>query len=387
LAAPGDTTAAVIGAGFAGAAHVEALRRIPRVHVVAIAASSVEGAAAAATRLGIERSSGDYRELLDDPAIDVIHTCVPNDLHVDVNLAALDAGKHVLSEKPLGLDADESGRLVAAAARAPGVTGVCFNYRHYPIVAEVRERLSHGPAPHLVQGTYLQDWLLADTDWNWRIEPERAGVARALGDIGSHWIDLIQHVTGRRVVRVCGRTGRLHETRRRPAARTLTFESGAGSAEPVQVRTEDHATVLLELDGGCHGVLTVSQVSPGMRNRLSFHVDTADAAYLWNQERPNRLWIGRRDRPSEEVVRDPLLLSAPAARLTHYPAGHQEGWPDALRNLIEDFYSSIRDPARGGTVATFADAHAVTVAIEAIVRSAEEGRWVDVPAVGEEAAS
>ena len=369
----------MIGAGFAGAAHVEALRRVPGVRVVALAASSARSSAAAAARLGIERCTGDYRELLDDPDIDVIHTCVPNDLHVDVNLAALEAGKHVLSEKPLGLDAEETGGLVAAAAGAPGVTGVCFNYRHYPIVAEVRERLRHGPSPHLVQGTYLQDWLLADTDWNWRLEPERAGAARALGDIGSHWIDLIQHLTGRHIVRVCGRTGRLHETRRPPAERTRTFERGEGSAEPVQVRSEDYATVLIELEGGCQGVLTVSQVSPGMRNRLSFHIDTADAGYLWNQERPNRLWIGRRDRPSEELVRDPALLSPPAARLAHYPAGHQEGWPDALRNLIEDFYSSVRDPARRGAVATFADGHAVTLAIDAILRSAQDGSWVDVP--------
>jgi predicted dehydrogenase len=386
LGGAGDTTAAVIGAGFAGAAHVEALRRVPGVRVAAIAASSPDGAAAAAGRLGIERSTGDYRELVADPGIEVIHNCTPNDLHLDVNMAALEAGKHVLSEKPLGLDADETGRLVAAAAEAPGTTGVCFNYRHYPMVAEVRERLGRGPAPHLVQGTYLQDWLLGQDDWNWRLEPERAGAARALGDIGSHWIDLIQYVTRRRIARVHGRTGRLHETRRRPSERTLTFERGGGGSKPVEVRTEDYATVLLELDGGCPGVLTVSQVSPGMRNRLSFHVDTADAAYLWNQERPNRLWIGRRDGPSEEVVRDPAALSPPAARLAHYPAGHQEGWPDALRNLVDDFYARVRDPGRSSDVATFADAHAVTVAVEAILQSAGEGGWVDVPGAGREAA-
>ena len=172
----------MIGAGFAGAAHVEALRRIPGVHVAAIAASSTDSATAAAARLGIGRATGDYRELVADPRIDVIHNCTPNDLHLEVNLAALEAGKHVLSEKPLGLDGNETGRLVAAAADAPGTTGVCFNYRHYPMVAEVRERLGQGPAPHLVQGTYLQDWLLAQDDWNWRLEPERAGAARALGE-------------------------------------------------------------------------------------------------------------------------------------------------------------------------------------------------------------
>ncbi|HKV69442.1 MAG TPA: Gfo/Idh/MocA family oxidoreductase, partial [Gaiellales bacterium] len=178
MAGAGDTTAAVIGAGFAGAAHIEALRRVG-VHVAAIAASSAERAASAGARLGVERTTGDYRELVADPAIGVIHNCTPNDLHLDVNLAALEAGKHVLSEKPLGLDAGETARLVSAAAEAPGTTGVCFNYRHYPIVAEVRERLGRGAAPHLVQGTYLQDWLLGEDDWNWRLEPERAGAARA----------------------------------------------------------------------------------------------------------------------------------------------------------------------------------------------------------------
>jgi predicted dehydrogenase len=253
------------------------------------------------------------------------------------------------------------------------------------MVAELRERLGRGQAPHLVQGTYLQDWLLAEDDWNWRLEPERAGAARALGDIGSHWIDLIQHVTGRRVARVLGRTGRLHETRLRPSERTVTFERGEGASQPAAVHTEDFATVLLELEGGPQGVLTVSQVSPGMRNRLSLHIDTADAGYVWNQERPNRLWIGRRDRPSEEVVRDPAALSPPAARLAHYPAGHQEGWPDALRNLVDDFYARVRDPGHPCDVATFADAHAVTAVVEAILRSAAEDGWVDVPA-GREAA-
>lgn len=374
-----DTTAAVVGTGFAGAAHIEALRRIPSVRVAAIAASSGERAAAVAGDLGVDRWTGDYRELLDDPSIDVIHNCTPNDLHLEVNLAAIAAGKHVLSEKPLAMDSGETARLVAAASGAPVRSGVCFNYRHFPLVEETRERIAaSGDGPHLIQGTYLQDWLLKATDWNWRIDPARSGAGRALGDIGSHWIDLIQHVTGRRIVRVCGRTGRLHDVRQRPTAQTSTFERGGGDSEPVTVDTEDFATVLLEFEGGCSGVLTVSQVSPGMRNRLVFDIDLPDASYVWDQERPNRLWIGHRDQPNEELVRDPELMAPSAALLSHYPAGHQEGWPDALKNLIIDFHAGVRDPQHRLTVASFADAHRVTETVEAILESSRTGGWVNV---------
>ena len=373
------TTAAVIGTGFSGAAHIEALRRIPGVEVVAIAGSSAERAAASARDLGVGRSAGDFRELLEDPSIDVIHNCTPNDLHLEVNLAALAAGKHVLAEKPLGMDSAETARLAAAADTAETVTGVCFNYRHYPLVAETRARIAaSGAAPHLIQGTYLQDWLLDAGDWNWRLDPARGGSARALGDIGSHWIDLIQHVTGLRIARVCGATGRLHDVRERPEAQTSTFERSAGESQSVDVQTEDFATVLLQFEGGCSGVLTVSQVSPGMRNRLMFDIDLPDVSYVWNQEEPNRLWIGRRDRPNEELVRDATLLSPGAAALSHYPAGHQEGWPDALKNLIADFYAGVRDRSHPLTVASFGDAHRVTLVVEAILASADTGRWVDL---------
>ncbi len=257
---------------------------------------------------------------------------------------------------------------------------MCFNYRHYPLVEEARRRIAAtGVAPHLVQGTYLQDWLLEDTDWNWRLDPARSGPTRAIGDIGSHWVDLIQHVTGRPIERVCGRIGRLHDVRRRPAAAaTSTFERTGGESEPVRVDSEDFATVLLEFAGGGSGVLTVSQVSPGMRNRLVFDIDLPDASYVWNQEAAEPAWIGHRDRPNEELVRDATLLSPPAAAMSHYPAGHQEGWPDALKNLMIDFYAGVRDRSHQSGVATFADAHRVTLVVEAIVESSHSGGWVDV---------
>jgi predicted dehydrogenase len=371
----------MIGTGFAASSHADALRRVPCVEIAAIAGRTPQRAAQAAATLGIERPVDDWRRLLDDPSIDAVHDCTPNHLHAEINTAALDAGKHLLSEKPLGMDAAETAELARRAAASGVVTGVCFNYRHFPLVQEARVQMAGaaGP-PHLVRGGYLQDWLLDDTDWNWRLDSSQAGSTRAVGDIGSHWIDLIQHVTGRRLRRVYARLGRLHEVRRRPAAVEQTFGRAADAdGEGVQVDTEDFATAMFELDGGCPGVFTVSQVTPGMRNRLSFEIDTRAACLSWDQERPNRLWIGRRDGPNRELVRDPALLSEPAAGLVHYPAGHQEGWPDALRNLMDDFYGAIREGRDApATVASFADAHRVMQTVDAIAESGRTGGWVEV---------
>jgi predicted dehydrogenase len=355
------------------------------VEVIAMAGRTPERAGTVARELAIPLAVGDARELLGDDGIDVIHVCTPNDLHAEMSAAALDAGKHVLSEKPLAMDSSETADLARRAASSDGISGVCFNYRHYPLVAEARQMLASGAegAPHLIRGGYLQDWLLEDTDWNWRLDSSRAGASRAMADIGSHWIDLIQHVTGRRVTRVFARLGRLHDVRRRPAGESGTFSrSTGGDAEPVEVDTEDFATVLLDLEGDCPAVLNVSQVSPGMRNRLTFEIDTPRASLQWNQEHPNRLWIGRRDRPNEELVRDPSLLSPDAARLAHYPAGHEEGWPDGLKNLMIDFYAAVRERRPPSTVASFAEADQVLRVVEAVVESGRRDGWVEVAPAG-----
>jgi predicted dehydrogenase len=372
---------AVVGAGFAGAAHVEALRRVPGVEVKVVVASSEETAAAAARRLGVAGACGDYRVVLDDANIDVIDNCTPNYLHAEITEAALAAGKHVLVEKPLAMDSSQTGRLVELAARSQVVTGVCFNYRHFPLASQARAMLAVRQ-PHMIRGGYLQDWLLYPDDWNWRLLTQFSGESRAVGDIGSHWIDLVQHITGRRMIRVCARLGRLHDVRRRPAGAVVTFQRGGEEGEDLAVMTDDFAMVMFELDGGCPGVFTVSQVSPGMRNRLTFEIDTADASIAWNQEDPNRLWIGHRDRPNEELLRDPALLDPSAAALTHYPAGHQEGWPDALANLMAEFTEQVIEHARGeprsGSMASFHDADRVMRTVEAILQADRSGGWVDV---------
>ncbi|MBD0329576.1 MAG: Gfo/Idh/MocA family oxidoreductase [Thermoleophilia bacterium] len=376
----------IVGTGFAAAAHVDALRRLPEARLVAVAASSDAKAERFAARTGAERGYGDWRALLEDDAVEVVHDCTPNHLHAPLNAAALDAGKHLLSEKPLGVDSGETAALASQAAAAGLVAGVCFNYRHYPLVRQLKGMLGAGGEgrAHAVRGAYLQDWLLEETDWNWRLEPERAGASRAVGDIGSHWLDLVEHVTGDRVVAVCAELGRLHERRVRPAETTETFAHATGEGDPVEIRTEDFAHVLLRFRSGCRGLLAISQVTAGRKNRLLLEVDTPRAAFAWDQEEPNTLWIGRRDGANAALPRDPALLRDDAAPLAHYPGGHQEGWPDALRNLVAEFYAAVvahrewrpYEPS----FATFADAHRTMRLVEAVVESDRRSGWVEVAA-------
>jgi predicted dehydrogenase len=375
--------AAIVGAGFAASSHVDALSRLRDVELTGLLGSSPERGREGVARLGVGRAYETLDELLDD-GVDVVHVCTPNVAHAAVTFAALERGVHVVSEKPLGFDAGEAVSLADAAERAGVVAAVCFNYRFFPLVRQLRWAIAagdEGPV-HLVHGTYLQDWLLHEDDWNWRLTSSVAGSSRAVADIGSHWFDLVQHVTGDRVVAVAAQLGRLHERRRRPSEVGQTFATGAGDGELVDVDTEDMATVLFRLGSGASGACTISQVSSGRKNRLVLEVSTAAATFAWSQEEPNELWIGRRDRADERLVRDPSLLGPAAAPLAHFPGGHQEGWPDALRNLMLDVYAAVRAHGAGerreGSFATFPEAAQVQRLVEAIVLSDGKGAWVDV---------
>ena len=383
MAEAGDVAygAAIVGTGFAGTAHLDALRRLPNVRIVGVLGSTPDRTAGSAARLGVPRAFGSLDELLADPGVAVVHNCTPNDLHAEVASAALDAGKHLVSEKPLGIDAEEAASLADRARGSTSVTAVCFNYRHFPLIQELRSLLASGAdgAIHLIHGGYLQDWLLQQDDWNWRLDSTRAGAARAVGDIGSHWIDLVQHVTGTRVAAVCAQLGRLFDERLRPTSIARTFEKGAGESERIPVDTEDMATVLLRFSGGAIGSCTISQVSAGRRNHLTLELDAAEASFAWDQEEPNTLWIGRRDGANRQVLRDPSLMSAAAAPLAHFPAGHQEGWPDSFRNLMIDAYAAVDANERGEpytpTFATFDEAWQVARVVEAILQSDRRGTW------------
>ena len=379
---------AVVGSGFMGAAHIDALRRVPGVQVVAIAALDLPRAQELASQFGIPTVVSDWRALLDRKDVHAVHNCTPNNLHFEVNKALIQAGKHVLSEKPLTMTSAESGELVRLAREAGLVTAINFNYRGYPLVQQARAMVAKGDLGDLfvVHGHYLQDWLAYDTDYNWRLESKVSGASRAIADIGSHWFDLVQFVTGRKIVAVYAHLFRVHETRKKPKQAVETYkgkEQGAPQEyDEARIDTEDGGFVLLELEGGLRGSLTVSQVSVGRKNRQWIEVDGSKSAVSWDQENPNHLWIGHRDRANEVLMKDPALLDASARGYAHYPGGHPEGYPDGPRNLFGALYRYIgagkkpgRDPA---DFPTFEDGDAEVRIVEAVLRSHEGQQWVKV---------
>jgi predicted dehydrogenase len=381
---------AVIGSGFMGAAHVDALRRVPGVRVAAIASTDRRRAQELADQFDIPHVFNDWRTLLDRPDVHAVHNCTPNNLHYDVNRSLIEAGKHVLSEKPLTMTSAESADLVRLARARGVVTAINFNYRGYPLVQQAHGMVRRGDlgALFLVHGHYLQDWLLHDTDYTWRLESGVSGASRAVADIGSHWCDLVQFVTGRKITRVFAHLFRAHETRKKPRHAVETYkgkEHGPPQEyEEVPIDTEDGAFVLTELEGGLRGSLTVSQVSAGRKNRQWIEIDGSRSAIAWNQEEPNQLWVGHRDRANEVLDKDPALLDENARSYAHYPGGHPEGYPEGPRNLFRNFYRYIRDGGRPGhdpaDFPTFEDGHAEVVIVEAVLRSHQRRAWVDVDA-------
>ncbi|MFC5529429.1 Gfo/Idh/MocA family protein [Cohnella yongneupensis] len=375
----------IIGTGFSGSFHAEALRRVPGVQIVAVCGSSLEKALAFAEQFGIPKAYGTPEELIADPEVQAIHNCTPNDMHYRVNSQVLHAGKHLLSEKPLTKNSQESAKLLELSRQSAGVSGVCFNYRHFPLVRQSKEYIEKGDfgQANLVYGGYTQDWLLYDTDYSWRLDTEKNGLSRAIADIGSHWCDTVQHILGQRIVELCADLKTVHPIRQKTKGSVTTF-SGAAAAvtEPMEVKTEDYGSVLVHFENGTQGVFTVSQVSAGRKNRLTFEIAAESAALAWDQEKPNSLWIGRRDEANRQLMRDPGLLSSPAAALAHYPGGHQEGWPDGMKNLLIDFYKAVRNKEAGEPVspsfASMEDSHHIMKIIDAILKSHAERRWVKV---------
>jgi predicted dehydrogenase len=375
--------AAVIGTGFVGAQHVDALRRIG-VDVRVVAASTDERGAAAARALGVAAGTGDWASAATDVSVDVVHVCVPNDLHRPVVLAALDAGKHVICEKPLGTSLSAGIEMLRAAERADRTTVLCHNYRFYPMVAELRLRVGSGALGklHAVRGHYLQDWLLRPDTSNWRVDPARGGPSRALADIGSHLIDLAEVTSGRRLLRVLATIGTLYARRPDYRHRPTFTAATTGDGESVDISTEDQAALLLEFEGGLGGSAAISQVAAGHGNDLEVSLDGAEASATWRQERPDQLWIGEPG-VARLVARSPSDLGRGAQGLARLPAGHNEGWADALRNLIAAAYAEMRgerDVAerKAAPLPTFADGVRHLAFVEAAMRSAAEERWVAI---------
>ncbi len=378
------TGTAVVGTGFIGPVHVEALRRLGR-EVVGVLGSTPERSRQAARQLGLATAYERYEDVLADPAVNVIHLTSPNRLHYQQCKAALATGKHVVCEKPLAMNAQETAELLDLAARAPVVTAVNYNVRYYPLNLEARQRIADGQlgAVHHVTGAYVQDWLLYETDFNWRVLAEEGGALRAVADIGTHWLDLVTAVTGLRVTQVCADLRTVLPTRQRPRGSVETFQSkfgGGGATEPVAITTEDYASVLLRFDTDATGCFTVSQVTAGRKNCCRYEIAGARASFAWDSERPNELWIGYRDRANELLLRDPALLHGSVRHFTNYPGGHNEGFPDTFKQLYRAVYDYIDagDMTAPRDFPTFEDGHREVELCDAILQSYQEKRWVDV---------
>lgn len=379
--------AAIVGAGFIGPHHIDAVQRGGYADVAVLVDRDPDRGPVTARSLGVPRAVTDIDAVLGDPSVDVIHICTPNHTHVDLARAAMEAGKHVVVEKPVATDRAGAAALLEVAQRTRRHAAVALTYRGYPMVRRARELVNSGRLGRLrlVHGGYLQDWLSDASDYNWRLDSAAGGVSRAFADIGTHWFDTVEFVAGARVTSVMADLATLVPVRHRPLRSAAAFSAGSGATEAVRIDTEDAATVLMRFDDGARGAVIVSQVSPGHKNDLTVHLSGSERSLGWAQEEPERLWLGARDE-STLLTRAPSVDGCPVG-VPALPAGHPEGWAEALRDVLRPFYAAIAagDPPPDGADApypTLADGARGVALIEAVVESSRGGRWVDIEPIG-----
>jgi predicted dehydrogenase len=372
---------AVIGSGFMGKVHTEAVRRLGHVEVVAVAASTTREVGPVADAFEVHHATNDWTTLVGDPKIDAVHICTPNALHFPMAKAFMEAGKHVLCEKPLAMSAAEAEEMLAIARRYKVVHCTNHNLRYYPVVQHIRQMIARGDLGDIlvVQGTYSQDWLLYDTDYNWRLNSKDNGRLRVVGDIGSHWMDMIQHLTGLKITALCADLQIFHPTRKKPKGSIETFAgktSRPEDYEEVPIDTEDFGAVLVRLGGRARGAYTVSQVSAGNKNRFQIEIYGTKCGVMWNQEAPDALWIGQRNSPNQILMKDPSLLAGPAAGFADLPGGHSEGYDDTHKQVFRRFYQRIADEKAGEDFPTFEDGLWGMKLLEKVIESNEKRGWV-----------
>jgi len=377
----------IIGAGFIGPVHVEALRRLGYVDVVALADNDQQTADAKAAQLHIKKAYGDWKDLVNDPNVTCVHITTPNNLHYPMAKASIAAGKHVVCDKPLAMTSIESEDLIRLSRDAGVACAVNFNLRFYPLVHQVKSMVENGELGKIfaINGSYQQDWLQKETDYSWRLEPDKSGDSRAIADIGSHWLDLIEFVSDLKISKVCADFATFYPTRKKPLKPVETYSGKMLAPEDYQdvpVSTEDYATVLLHFNGGAHGSLTVNQTAAGRKNRLFFEIYGSKKGVCFDSERPNELWIGERDTYNGLLIRDPSLLAPIAREIVSYPGGHNEGFADSFKQCFNKIYSYIGNDGHKNslpaTFPTFEDGHRELLLCEAIVKSAAEERWLEI---------
>jgi predicted dehydrogenase len=374
---------AIFGTGFMGRVHLEAVRRTESVETVAIAGRNIEAAKKLSAGFAISKVTTDYAEILRDPTIDAVHICTPNAQHFPMAKDALMAGKHVLCEKPLATSVEEGQELVALAAKKGLRNCVCHNLRYYPMVQQMRSLCAAGDLGEIlvIQGTYSQDWLLYDTDWNWRVETKAGGPSRCMADIGSHWFDMAEHVTGLRVTSLCADLQTFHPTRKQPRHSVETFANkllGPEDYIETPVDTEDFGAVVFRMGGRTRGSMTASQVSAGRKNGLSIEIYGTKSSVAWNQERPDELWSGHRNDGNQIFIKDPSLLKPAARAFADLPGGHSEGYDDTFKQVFRRFYASIGSPNGPTEYPQFADGLRQLTILDAELKSNQGRKWVDV---------
>lgn len=379
--------AAVIGAGFIGRVHMEAIRRLGHIRIRALTDPEIDKAKRLGAEFSVDRVEAEFAAILEDPAIDAVHICTPNHLHFPAATAALEAGKHVLCEKPLATSAADAQALVALAATSGRRAALCHNLRYYPVVQHVRQLSAAGELGEIlvVQGTYSQDWLLYDTDWNWRVTSAQGGPSRAMADIGSHWFDMAEHVTGLRVSSLCADLQTFHKSRKRPKMSVETFAGKLVEPhdyEEVPIDTEDFGAVIFRMGERTRGSMTASQVSAGRKNRLSLEVYGTKGSAAWDQERPDELWLGQRNVPNRILIKDPSLLQPGARPFADLPGGHSEGYDDTFKQVFRRFYESIENPEAAPEYPLFGDGLRQLGIVEAELESSRTHAWVHLAKEG-----
>ncbi len=376
---------ALIGTGFVGRVHLEGIRRAGHVELYGIAEPQIEKARQLGQEFGAARVEADYRRMLEDKNVEAVHVCTPNALHFPIVKEALEAGKHVICEKPLSVSTEKAKELVDLAARTKRRNCTFHNLRYYPMVQHMRRMREAGELGEIlvVQGTYSQDWLLYDTDYNWRIVTKDNGPSRCLADIGSHFCDMAEHVTGLRITSLCADVQTFHKTRKKPQGQVDAFAGKflrPDEYEEIPIDTEDFGAVVFRMGERTRGAFTASQVSIGRKNRLNIEIYGTKAGLSWDQERPDELWIGQRNSPNQVIIKDPSLLQAGARSYADLPGGHSEGYDDTFKQVFRRFYASIDDPAMQPEYPQFVDGLRQLSLVEAELKSSAAHSWVDVPA-------
>jgi predicted dehydrogenase len=377
--------AGIIGTGFIGPVHIEALRRLG-VEVAALS-DLPERVQPAAARLGIPLAFSDYREMLRGDVVDVVHVTAPNRFHREMALAAIEAGKHCVCEKPLAMNSSETSEIARRAKGSGRVFAVNYNVRFYPAVLQLRKMIARGDLGDIihVNGSYMQDWLFKETDYNWRLLPKEGGQLRAVADIGTHWMDTVSFVLESKIQSVLADLGTWHKTRKRPLGEVQTFAASGAALKYASypVKTEDYGNVLLRFKNGTRGNLAVSQVAAGRKNCIRIELYGSKKSAWWCSENPEMLHFGSRDSANEVAVRGTPPFGPDAAPYVDFPSGHVEGFPDTFKMLFRGVYGAIGDPKAERLFATADDGHEEVLVCEAILKSHGARTWARVGAAGE----